>query len=96
MPEATEKYLFQPSAMTVAPDGTGVFVLLSGKQTILIDWSSIDLRAKIREHHAGKHGTCSQIATHFRYEAHDDPEARCKQLLDEHEAEFGYKPRCNK
>lgn len=82
--------------MTEAPDAPGVFELLSGRQTIFFDWSDIDVRAKLREHLAGKHGTCTKIATHFRCEGHDDPEAHCKQLLDAHKDEHGKIPRCNK
>ncbi len=96
MPEASEKHLFQPSAISTVPDGPGVLELLSVGQTILIDWSEANVGATLREHFAGKHGTCTQIATHFRCEAHEDPEQHCKLLIAAHVKKHRSHPRCNR
>ena len=87
---------FETGAISKTPIGPGVFSCICSGQTIYIGWAGREgIQNKIREHYTGKHGTCTQISTGFTCEEHDEPEARCQELLDEYKAEHGRVPRGN-
>ena len=88
---------FQTGALNKAPEGPGVFQCLSSGSTIFIGWAGPEgIRKKLLEHYSGKHGTCTKIATDFTCEEHEDPEARCAELLLEYKAKHSVYPRCNR
>lgn len=96
MPINAERQPFQSSAINKAPVGSGVFQFLSMGSPIFIGWADSEgVRKKLREHYDGKHGSCTKIATGYACEEHDDPEARCKELLEEYKAKHGTYPRGN-
>lgn len=83
--------------MNKTPEGPGVYQCLSGSTTIYIGFTGPEgIRKKLNEHYSGKLGTCTQISTSFICEEHADPEARCKELLQEYEQQHGALPRCNR
>ena len=83
--------------MAAVPEEPGTYELISGSDTIYLGWTEVPgLRTKIREHYSGKHGSGTQIATRFRFETHANPEARCKELIEQHKKAHGNVPRCNR
>ncbi|HXH61573.1 MAG TPA: hypothetical protein VNI20_09460 [Fimbriimonadaceae bacterium] len=96
MPISGKRSPFQTADLNKVPEDNGVFQLLSSGKTIYFGYADeAGLKSKIREHYTGKHGSCTKIATGFKYEVHEDPQARCEQLLKEYEKKFGIVPRCN-
>ena len=90
------QHTYQSSAIANVPEEPGAYELLSGSTTIYFGWTDVPgLRTKIREHYSGKHGSCTQIATAFRFETHSEPEDRCQKLIAEHKKQHGTVPRCN-
>lgn len=88
---------FLSSSVNKTPEGPGVYQCFSGTSTIYIGFTGPEgIRKKLGEHYSGKHGTCTQISTNFICEEHDDPEARCKELIEEYVKTHGVLPRCNK
>jgi hypothetical protein len=90
------QHTYQTAELNAVPDEPGTYELISGQDTIFLGWTEMPgLKTKIREHYSGKHGSCTQIATRFKFEVHDDPEKRCEELLASYKKEFGSVPRCN-
>jgi hypothetical protein len=96
MPITHRGEAFRTSAIGQTPEGPGVFECLCNGNTIYIGWAGREgIRQKLREHYSGKYGSCTQISTGFTCEEHEDPEARCKELLEEYKSEHGKAPRGN-
>ncbi len=88
---------FTTGTVNKSPEGPGVYLCMSGGNTIYIGWTGPEgIRKNLLEHYSGKRGTCTQISTNFLCEEHDEPEARCKELLEEHKQAHGALPRCNR
>lgn len=88
---------FATGAVSKAPETPGVYQCVSGNMTTYIGAAGPEgIRRNLMEHYSGKRGTCTQISTSFICEEHDDPEARCKELLAEYVAQHGSLPRCNR
>jgi hypothetical protein len=98
MPIANEKQSFNDWNIASAPGQNGVYALWDNFGVIYYGSSSgatSTIRERLQAHKAGRHGPCTQNATHFQAEVCLYPLAREKQLLDEHERQFGRLPRCN-
>lgn len=97
MPILGAQESFTTGTLNKTPIGPGVYQCLSGGTTIYIGWAGLEgIRKSLLEHYSGKRGTCTQISTSFLCEEHDDPEARCKELLQECLQKNGSLPRCNR
>jgi hypothetical protein len=88
---------FAASAVSKTPEGPGVYKCVCGEVTTYIGFAGAEgIRKNLQEHTSGKRGSCTQISTSFVCQEHDDPEARCKELIAEHVAMHGSLPRCNR
>lgn len=89
------KFPFTESQVDRAPDKQGVYVLYDGDTITYYGSSETSIRGRLKSHHRGDEGRCTQAATHFASETTTRPVAREKELLDEFKRIYGRLPRCN-
>lgn len=96
MPMDSFRFTFnRPTIDTVAPDKPGVYSLYLNGNLIYIGSSEVSIRDRLRSHHAGNEGSCTQGASEFNYDLSRAPVARERELLEEYQAANGRLPRCN-
>ena len=83
-----------------APEEAGVYALYREDSLIYIGraeggLSMTTIRARLKNHQAGRFGPLTKAATHFRCEVRCDPVARERELLREYERLHGQLPCCN-
>ena len=89
------KYQFNDYNIGLAPDRQGVYVLYDGNEITYYGHSDTSIRGRLRRHHGGNEGRCTQAATHFAWETTTRPEAREVELLNAFKRVYGRLPRCN-
>lgn len=93
MPISGIKYGFTSSNVQNAPDRQGVYGLYLGDTIYYGRGTSI--RDRLRSHHSGTEGRCTQSANLFNWEETSRPMSREKELLEEYERQHGRLPQCN-
>ena len=94
MPIQGTKRLFTDSEINRVPPVRGVYALYRGN-TLTYYGSSEHVPNRLRDHKAGRSGSCTQHSSHFAWEAHPNPPAREAQLLREYVNANGRLPSCN-
>jgi hypothetical protein len=63
---------------TIAPDDPGIFVLWDGDELICIGGTrhGAGIKAALSEHQGGRHGRCTERATHYSFEIQVRPSVR--------------------
>ena len=94
MPISSAKYDFSASNIERTPDRQGVYGLYQGGDTIYFGRGT-SIRDRLRSHHRGTEGRCTQSASLFNWEETGRPISREKDLLEEYQRQHGRLPRCN-
>ena len=95
MPIAGDIYPFTDENVDRSPDQPGVYALYQDGALIYIGQSETSIRSRLQDHKAGREGSCTEAATHYRREVTSRPVAREKELLDEYYRQNGRLPKCN-
>lgn len=97
----SDEFPFDDAHTAQAPDENGVYLLYDAGELIYVGRSGTapldagSIRSRLRDHLFGHDGPCTQDATHFAYELHDDPETAEWFYLLEAKQNLGRFPRCN-
>lgn len=95
MPINGNQFPFDAYNIGYAPDRSGVYALWDRSQLIYYGASDVSIRSRLRDHHSGSEGRCTQGAAHFACEETGYPFARERELLEEFRRGNGRLPRCN-
>jgi hypothetical protein len=98
MPVSGKRYKFSKENVDKSPRQSGVFALYDGETVIFIGRATdggVTLRSALQDHQAGRGGSATQRATHYRREQTKASVSREIELLAEHAANFGGQPREN-
>ena len=91
-------YPFSTKNVNAAPEKHGVYALYEDGVLIYIGRAAgenVTIRSRLKSHHGGDEGPCTQAATHYRREGNSRSVAKERELIDEYFNRFGRLPRCN-
>jgi hypothetical protein len=96
MPIKNPRYRLTRAMVEGAPDDAGLFALWEDDELIYVGRAteSATIRQRLDEHLERRH-PCTTRATHYSWELSLRATARELELLQEHMAQFGRKPKCN-
>ena len=92
------RYVFVKSVVSLATTEEGVYALYDRDELIYYGKSEegeLGIRGRLLRHIGGDEGGCTQGATHWAYEACDDPAQREVDLLAAFQVQHERLPRCN-
>jgi len=97
MPISGDLFTLSEENISKSPTGIGVYALYEGDELIYIGKAEGEggIRERLQAHKRGDEGSCTQKASDYRRELHNNPSAREIALLGEYKKGHGDLPRCN-
>ncbi len=93
------RYAFIDANLKRAPDEPGVYALYRDERLIYVGAAlggTDTIRFRLKNHQESREGSCTQEATHYRYQITSNGKLRARDILDQYFRETGRQPRCNR
>lgn len=95
MAVAGKKHPFKSKSIDKSPRKSGVYALYDGGKVIYYGATSKSIRTRLQRHLHGEEGSCTQTATHYKFERTSRPKKKERKLLRAYEAKHENLPHCN-